>query len=314
MTLRWKTARFATSDWTNSKSGPPGRTAQCRAGLGWRTGRGAAREAKDVKGAYGAALVIDGRFGERWIAGGKELRITFARPERIDRVFFSSDRPRALGEQRFLTTFVGDYWLDVSLDGQQWTEVANSLDRRPATPQRKLARLLKAVTTDDDRAGFEAIDRQLAAVTKTIDRVSPLPVWWVGKRQPAPGPFHAFAGGNPQRPGETVAAASLSALDGRTSGYRLDEKSTEAERRRSVGPLAGLEGESLGAASAGQSRLALSFRLRTGRHAQRFRLHGRPADASRIARLSGRPIACWRLAAEAVAPTGHDLAGLSAVF
>ena len=57
---------------------------------------GAARAAADVKGAYGAALVIDGRYEERWIATGNELRITLARPERIDRVVFSSDRLRAL--------------------------------------------------------------------------------------------------------------------------------------------------------------------------------------------------------------------------
>ena len=96
---------------------------------------GAAREAKDVKGAYGASLVIDGRFGERWIAGGKELRIALGRPERIDRVFFSSDRPRALGESHSVTTFVGDYRLDISLDGRKWTEVADSFDRQPSTPR-----------------------------------------------------------------------------------------------------------------------------------------------------------------------------------
>ncbi len=191
----------------------------------------AAREAKDVKGAYGAALVIDGRFGERWIAGGKELRITLARPERIDRVLFSSDRPRALGESHEATTFVGDYWVDVSLDGKHWVEVASSIDRLPASLGRKQERLLKIVMTDDDRARLAAIDRELAKVNKAIDRVPPLPSWWVGKRQAAPGPFQTFAGGDPQRPGETVVAASLAALDGRTAGYRLDAKAPEAERR-----------------------------------------------------------------------------------
>src|SRR6185312_8163920 len=65
---------------------------------------GAAREAKGVKGAYGAELTIDGRFGQRWVATGPELLITLAKAERIDRVFFSSGRLHDLGEDHFLTS------------------------------------------------------------------------------------------------------------------------------------------------------------------------------------------------------------------
>jgi hypothetical protein len=192
---------------------------------------GAARKTKDLDGAYGAELTIDGRFDERWIAGGKELRISLPRPERINHIVFSSDRLKELGETLFVTTFVGDYWLDVSLDGKQWTEVANSFNRQPSTSLRKRKRLLAAVTTDEDRARLSNIDRQLAQINKSMASVPPLPSWWVGKRQAAPGPFRTFAGGDPQRPGETVVAASLSALEGRTTGFRLDEKASEAERR-----------------------------------------------------------------------------------
>lgn len=192
---------------------------------------GAAREAKDFSGAYGPALAIDGKFGERWLAGGDELRIALARPERIGRVFFSSDRPQALGENYALTTFVGDYRIEVSTDGEHWREVANSFDRQPPTDLRKLARLIEIVTTDDDRQRLAELDRGLANVEARINTVPPLAQWWIGKRQAAPGPFPMFLGGSPQRKGASVAPASLSVFEGRPSSYSLDAERPEADRR-----------------------------------------------------------------------------------
>ena len=55
-----------------------------------------------------------------------------------------------------------------------------------------------------------------------------------------------------------------------------------------------------------QPRLDASFRLRTGPHAERFRLSRRSADASGIARLSRRQIRRIRLVAEEAAPPDHD--------
>ncbi len=102
---------------------------------------GASPEAKDVSGIYGPQLVNDGKFGERWTASGSELQIKLAKPTRIHRIVFSSDRTKALGEDYHLTTFVGDYLIEVSHDGEHWTQVATSFDRLPPTKVRKAARL-----------------------------------------------------------------------------------------------------------------------------------------------------------------------------
>jgi len=195
------------------------------------TAEGAAREPRDFKGAYGAALVIDGKFGERWHAAGTELKLTLAQPTRIARVFFSSDRLRALGEDYPLTVFVGDYRIDVSEDGKTWHEVASSADRQPATPARKTARLRKLATTPEHAAQVAELDRQSSRIAVELSRVPPLPVWWVGTRRDAPGPFRIFQGGDPQKPRDEIFPASPSALDDIAPRYKLSAQTREADRR-----------------------------------------------------------------------------------
>ncbi|HEX6984223.1 MAG TPA: DUF1549 and DUF1553 domain-containing protein, partial [Planctomycetaceae bacterium] len=55
--------------------------------------------------------------------------------------------------------------------------------------------------------------------------------WWVGLFEPAPGPFHVFRGGDPQRKGDEVVPASLAVLDALPSRYELPKEASEAERR-----------------------------------------------------------------------------------
>lgn len=193
--------------------------------------KGAARAPKDFAGAYGPALVIDGQFGERWHAAGRELVITLPRPERIQRVVFSSDRLRELGPTHFLTTFVGDYRVEVSVDGSRWREVANSLSRQPATVSRKVARLEHRVATVEDLDAVATLRREIQEVETAMAKVPALPVWWVGTRQPAPGPFHVFLGGDPQRRGPAIVPASLQVLAERPGAYRLSHRESEGERR-----------------------------------------------------------------------------------
>ncbi len=192
--------------------------------------RGEAREIKDFAGAYSAALTIDGKFGERWQAAGSQLIVSLAKPERIARIFFSSDRTHQLEEGHFITAFVGDYRIEVSLDGKQWREVVNSADRAPATPARKQARLLAHVTTKDESARLAELNREIARVDGELAKIPALPTWWVGTHRDAPGPFNVFLGGSPQRLGDAVQAASLSVFDGAKSSYRLDA-APESERR-----------------------------------------------------------------------------------
>ena len=195
------------------------------------TAQGPSRVAEDFREAYSPRLTIDGRFGARWIAAGPELTITLARPERIERIVFSSDRPQAVGRDHHTTTFVGDYRLEVSLDGETWTTIASSADRQPPTPAHRRQRLIAAAITADERMRQAELDAELARIHGELAAVPPLPTWWVGTFQQAPGPFHVFLGGDPQRPGETVTAASLTSLNTPTGGYTLAADASERERR-----------------------------------------------------------------------------------
>lgn len=192
---------------------------------------GSARTARDFKEAYGAALTIDGKLGARWQAAGSRLLITLAKPERIRRVDFSSDRQRELGEDSPLTTFVGDYVIEVSVDGQTWKRVAESTDRLPPSARRKRDRLLKLVRTETEGARQTDLSRQLAEVETKLAQIPPLPTWWVGTHAPAPGPFHVFLGGSPQRHGDEVAPGSLTVLSSLQSAYALPVESDEGARR-----------------------------------------------------------------------------------
>ncbi|HEX4132231.1 MAG TPA: DUF1553 domain-containing protein [Pirellulales bacterium] len=189
------------------------------------------RKATDFARVYNVEVVNDGRYDQKWFVGGDRLTITLAKPQRVAKVVFSSDRVRGLAADSTQSTFVGDYWIEVSNDGQGWTEVAKSLDRVPPTDAVKQRRLLKLVTTADEARQLAEFDKQLAAVDRKIANVPALPDWWVGRTLKAPGPFHVFQGGDPQKPGEKVAAHSLAVLDERVPPYSLADDATPAARR-----------------------------------------------------------------------------------
>lgn len=193
--------------------------------------RGSAPEAEDFAGAYSARLTIDGNSGERWVAIAPMLTITFPRMVTIDRVRFSSDRTQALKADHELTTFVGDYRIEVSLDGEAWTTVASSDDRVPPTAARKNSRLRKLVLTEADRTRFDELKQRLAAIEAELSAVPPLPTWWVGTHAEAPGPFHILIGGSPEKKGAQVSPAGLSVWRGENWSYELPGKSSEGERR-----------------------------------------------------------------------------------
>tara|TARA_R110002049_G_scaffold2750_4_gene21955 strand:+ start:120753 stop:123707 length:2955 start_codon:yes stop_codon:yes gene_type:complete len=206
---------------------------------------GKARRIEDFPGAYGPQLTIDGKFGARFISEDKHLTIELAKPTAINKVVFSSARGEDHPEhQKFV--FVAEYRIEVSQDGQSWTEVANGDDRKPSTVnfarmvhgQRK-HRLLQLATTEQDRQQQRKIRSEIAAVKKQLASLKPFPTAWIGSRDDtiSAGPFHVFLGGSPQKPGEEIVAKSLSVFDAandafdETFDYRTDDQSTEAERR-----------------------------------------------------------------------------------
>jgi hypothetical protein len=62
----------------------------------------------------------------------------------------------------------------------------------------------------------------------------PAPPVWAGRFEPARGPFHVFLGGDPQKKGEPVVPASLAALNGLASRYRLPADAPESARRQAL--------------------------------------------------------------------------------
>jgi mono/diheme cytochrome c family protein len=192
---------------------------------------GTAREAKDFAGAYDVSLTIDGKFGERWHAASPDLVITFAKPEKISRIYFSSDRNKALGEDHALTTFVGDYRLETSVDGKAWRQVASSADRQPPSEPRRQARLLQIASKTESRTQIDQLNKEIASFDAQMAKVPALPVWWVGKHQPVAEKQHIFLGGSPQRKGEVVLPSSLQVLQSLSAAYQLEDKVDEGARR-----------------------------------------------------------------------------------
>ncbi|MHB0959024.1 MAG: DUF1553 domain-containing protein [Pirellulaceae bacterium] len=212
--------------WTAER--PTQNVAQASAGA---TAMGESPIAEDFAGAYSAELAIDGQFGAPWIAAGPELTVTFARPARIDRVFFSSDRSGAASDQS-IATFVSDYRIDVSSDNQHWTTVASSADRRPVNTAHRRKRLMEHAITQQERQQLAEITAELAAIDRQLAEIPPLPTWWVGELRAGEGPFHIFIGGSPDKPGETVVPASPTALAAVIAGYELPGDAPESQRRQ----------------------------------------------------------------------------------
>ena len=197
---------------------------------------GNARKIEDFPGAYGPQHAIDGKTGARFLATGTDLTIELAEPTLVDHVVFSSARNETTPEHRKFT-FVAEYRIEVSVDGEQWHVVSSSRDREPI-PRPALVnhRLLQLETTAEDRAEKQRLQRELAAVNREIAQVPALPSVWIGRRvdADAKGPFHVFLGGSPQKKGDEVAPASLEVLNHKshdTLAYRLGSEAPESERR-----------------------------------------------------------------------------------
>jgi hypothetical protein len=193
--------------------------------------RGASHVPGDFAEAYRPELAIDGKYGARWSATGPELVLEFAQPETIARAVFSSDRMAALADGHGETPFIAEYRIEVSLDGEAWTEVANARDRKPANDRHRRKRLIDFEITPEERAQLAALEAEIAAHTAAIAAVPALPRLRIGRLdQPAP-EQHVFLGGDPQRKGEAVVPASLGTLERAAGAFELAADAPEQKRR-----------------------------------------------------------------------------------
>ena len=194
---------------------------------------GVSRIADDFADAYSARLTIDGEFGARWIAAGPELTIQLRRPEIINRILFSSDRTGDAGRHE-IASFVSDYRIEISLDGEAWQQVADSQTRQPVDARHRRKRLIDWAMTPEEKTQLAAWRSELDRINRAIAGVPTLPQWWAGDFEDATGPFHVFLGGDPQRLGTVVTPASLSAFRDNTWAYALPTDAVEAQRRQAL--------------------------------------------------------------------------------
>ena len=197
------------------------------------TAQGNARVARDFDGAYGPELTIDGDYGARWQAGSAELTITLADPTTVDQVVFYSDHSGAAGNHS-VAAFLSEYRIESSLDGQQWTEVANSHDRKPVNEAHRKHRLAAFAITPSEKSQLVQLTKQIREVNKQLAALPKLDSWWVGNPKQTDGPFHIFLGGDPQRLGQEIYPTSLTRLAEAASNYQLASNSPDADRRMAL--------------------------------------------------------------------------------
>lgn len=192
-------------------------------------------KAEDFPEAYGAQYCIDGRFGEAWLIGNPPvLTLTFAKPERIERITFINSRA-AKGEAEDDSTVRGatpaEYEVQVSMDGETWRTVASSEGRQPSSEALGIVWARRAVVTTKESALLADFEKRIAQVNAAIARVPRLPEIWAGRfAQPKEKTF-LLRGGDPMKPAAEVTAASLSVLDGVAKPYQLGTDAPEGERR-----------------------------------------------------------------------------------
>ncbi len=190
---------------------------------------GSSRVAEDFMGAYDAGLTIDGDYNAWWVAESPTLTIKLAKPERISRVSFSSDRPNAVGSQG-RSGFPCEYKIEVSSDGETWTEVAHGRDRKPANGKHRHMRLYLAERTSDESTLIATHDAIIADIDKRIGKLKMPTRWWVGYFKAPPEKINVFLGGDVQRLGKEVMPASLNVL-ANVSPYELPGDTREGDRR-----------------------------------------------------------------------------------
>jgi len=192
-------------------------------------------KAEDFPEAYGPQYCIDGRLGEAWFIGNPPvLTLTFAKPEKIERITFINSRA-ARGEVEDDSSVRGatpaEYEVQVSMEGKTRRTVASSEGRRPPNDALGIAWARRTVVTADETAMLADYEKRVAQVNAAIAQVPKLPEIWAGRfAQPKERTF-LLRGGDPLKPVDEVTAASLSVLDGVTKPYQLGSEAPEGERR-----------------------------------------------------------------------------------
>jgi hypothetical protein len=196
------------------------------------TAHATSKIAADNPGAYGPQWVNDGDFGRHWIPDGKGiLTLKLKKPERVDHIVFSSDRPKDLAPDHGERRFIGDYQIDISMDGKKWTTVARPNDRPPLSDGHARSRKIRLGTTKEEKLTRQRLDQKIAQVNAQLQAIPPLPTAWAGNFSQPGKPTYLMRGGDPGRIGPDIAPASLSMLAPVAKGYEMPMAAPESERR-----------------------------------------------------------------------------------
>ena len=188
--------------------------------------------AEDFPEAYGPQFTIDGLFGEQWFIGNPaELTITLAQVETIDRITFSNAKGLNIEEGQARGATPCEYDIRVSRDGVAWQTVASGDDRVPWTPEHGVERMRRAVITAEEETQLAELEKQITDVQGEINRVPKLPQVWAGTYTEPKTATFVHKGGDPMKPGEAVAPASLAVLGHVAKAYVLPPETAEGQRR-----------------------------------------------------------------------------------
>ncbi len=189
--------------------------------------------AEDFPEAYGPQYCIDGMTGEAWFIGQPaELTLTFAKPERINRITFINARgERGTDESKVRGASPTEYEVQVSLDGKTWQTVATDEGREPWTPAHGIAKARRTSITGEEAARVASLDKEIVEAKEALNRVPKLPQVWAGNFSQPTEPTFVHKGGDPMKPGDAVAPASLAVLGQVTKSYELKTDADEGQRR-----------------------------------------------------------------------------------
>ena len=182
---------------------------------------------------YSPSNLVDGKYNRRWISSGTMpawIQIELARPERIDRVEWSTDRLGGFGG-RFGPPQPEEYEISVSSDGTSWTTVASSDGRLPYAEAEQGRLLLHAVFSSDETLRWDRLEEIQRKAERALKRLPKPQQAFLGRFQQPDRPSFVMVRGDPMNEGPEVAPGSLSTLSDLLAGFELAVDAPEAERR-----------------------------------------------------------------------------------
>ncbi len=171
--------------------------------------------------------IHDGRFGNShsWISnekGGGWVQIELPEPIVIDRVVWGRDR-----EGRFEDRLATHYRIEISMDGNHWTEIASSRDRAPYQKDKNnKPEYTFAGKTDEEVSQAKQWLSQMEALEFERKRILASQEVYAGKSE-EPGPTHRLFRGEPTEKREEVLPETIAAL----GKLNLKEPLRESDRR-----------------------------------------------------------------------------------